>query len=524
MKLNAGRWGQCTKSPNGRTYFHYRDSTFLNSLIDENDSNVALEFNSISISPQKTLASLPNFNQSYFNTPSVDFAFNYDCTTNIISFEGRDTFYADSFNWRAQKAFGFTSYSSKNKNPKITFADTGIFDVAFIATKGSRSDTVSKRITIYPKIEKDFLGKDSMYKSDALFNLVLKTPLNMHCISWQDSSSSPTFTIDTTGVFSVTVTNKAFCTVSDTITITRCVNSLPKPILMRDKDTLKTLSSIADSFVWYRNGIIISITKDTFIELNDTGAYKISASKQGYCNNMSDAFNYPCLIGLIEPILYLSTDTIFVRHIEADSFVWYRNNIKFTFTIDSFILPSDTGTFKVDAYTDKFCHSTSKPLYVHCLDRLTTPDIYLSRDTLYAEVSQADSFLWYRNGKNIMTTKEAFIKISDTGTYYVEAVKKLNCKRRSSILLVSEIKTSLKSIIQNNIKIFPNPADETISIEIDEFAEFEIRLYDFEGRLQYEGNTSGVMTILKIEEFTQGLYLIELINNKTLYYYKILIR
>ncbi|MEN9344988.1 MAG: hypothetical protein RLZZ60_457 [Bacteroidota bacterium] len=524
MKLNAGRWGQCTKSPNGKTYFHYRDSTFLNSLIDENDSNVALEFNSISISPQKTLASLPNFNQSYFNTPSVDFAFNYNCTTNIISFEGRDTFYADSFNWRIQKVFGFSLYSSKYKNPKITFTDTGMYDVAFIATKGSRSDTVSKRITIYPKIDKDFLGRDSMYKSNTLFNLVLKTPLNMHCISWHDSSSSPAFTANTTGVFSVTITNKAFCIINDTITITRCENSLPKPILMRDKDTLKTLSSIADSFVWYRNGNMISTTRDTFIVLNDTGTYMVSASKQGFCNNMSDVFNYPCLIGLTVPIIYLKTDTIFATHGEADSFVWYRNNIKYTSTIDSFLLLSDTGTFEVDAYRDKFCHSTSKPLYVHCLDRLAIPVIYLSRDTLYATVSLADSFLWYRNGKNIKSTKEAFIKISDTGTYYVEATKALNCNRRSSFLLVSEINTSLQSIIQKNIKIFPNPADETISIEIDEFVEFDIRLYDIEGRLQYEGNTSGAMTILNIEEFKQGLYLIELSNNQTLHYYKILIQ
>lgn len=467
---------------------------------------------------------LCNFNQSYFYTPSIDFAYSYDCITNSISFEGRDTFYADSFNWKARMVFGSTSYSSSKKNPKITFTDTGLYEITFIATKGNRSDTVIKRITIYPRIDGDFLGRDTMYRSDVPFSLVLKTPPDMHCIRWNDSSSSPTFTADTTGIYIATITNKAFCTVSDTIIVTRCENSLPKPVLWRDNDTLKTHFSIADSFIWYRNGNQVSITKDTFILLNDTGTFMVTASKQGHCDNAGDVFNYPCIPGLAIPTIHLQKVTIIANHSEADSFVWYRNGQVYLSGTDSFILPDDTGTFRVEAYLDKYCHTTSKGIHVTCLDKMTTPGIRLSRDTLYATGTQADSFAWYRNGQKIKITKEEFIKLSDTGTYRVEAIRNRYCSKISESLLINKFDVGFKRLSSGNIGIYPNPADETLTIVTLVENGFIIRLYDSEGRLVLENTSEGSVTTLNVVEFTQGLYHLELNNYQTTYHYKILIQ
>ena len=144
-----------------------------------------------------------------------------------------------------------------------------------------------KIITIYPKINKQFLGKDTFYGIGTSINKTLKTPLGMHCQIWQDSSGLTSFFTDTAGIYICKVTNKSFCEVTDTIVITECINSLTTPSLYRSRDTLYTYQQLADSFVWYRNNVQYRITKEPFIRLIDTGIYRVEAARNGYCNKSS---------------------------------------------------------------------------------------------------------------------------------------------------------------------------------------------------------------------------------------------
>src|SRR5690606_29297298 len=181
IKLSSGSWGQSSRTSNGKIVFHKMDSSNLCAIKFENTDTPKVDFNYISIFPRKTLASIPNFNQSYFYTPSIDFAYDYNCLQNTLSFEGRDTFYADSFHWQTRKVYGAVESSAYIKKPIISFQDTGMYEIRFIATKGSRSDTVVKQLEIHSKLEKDFLGRDTMYSSDVPFSLQLNVPSGMHC-------------------------------------------------------------------------------------------------------------------------------------------------------------------------------------------------------------------------------------------------------------------------------------------------------------------------------------------------------
>ena len=265
-------------------------------------------------------------------------------------------------------------------------------------------------------------------------------------------------------------------------------------------------------------------TKDTFLVLQDTGLYTVTAIKQGYCNSSSDAFHYPCIPGLALPYIYLGKDTLFVSHAEADSFIWYRNGQFYAAGRDSIILLSDTGLFTATALKSKYCRASSEPLFVACLDKLLSLIIWLSKDTLFAIQNQADSFVWYRNGQKLKTSKEAFIKLTDTGIYYAEAIKKLHCTRSSASLHVSELKTNLNNVSKNNVRIYPNPADESFTIETESDDLFMVRLYDYEGKMVFEKQTDTNKAKLDISTLTQGLYIIELSNYKTLFHYKIAIQ
>ena len=240
---------------------------------------------------QNTNIDLPNFNQSYFYTPSIDYKYELNCISNNIQFWGKDTFKATTYNWQIKK-FGKTAEANYTlKNISHTFLDTGKYQVRYIASNGNRHDTVIKTITLYPIVNKHFLGNDTMYAQGTLISRVLKAPLGMHCQLWQDGSGLSTYTADTVGVYTCKITNQSFCEITDTIVISSCNNSLTTPSIYRNRDTLYTYQTQADSFVWFRNNVQYRITKSPFMPITDTGVYRVEAAKKGYCNKSSNTYN-----------------------------------------------------------------------------------------------------------------------------------------------------------------------------------------------------------------------------------------
>jgi len=232
---------------------------------------------------------LPNFNQSYFYTPSIDYKYELNCISNNIQFWGNDTFNATTHLWQIKKQGKSAEGNYTTKNFSHTFSDTGKYEIRYIASNGSRQDTVIKTITLHPKINKHFLGKDTAYAQGTTISKLLKVPADMHCQLWQDSSGLSTFTAVTAGVFICKVTNQSFCEVTDTVVISECINNLTTPSIYRSRDTLFTYQALADSFVWFKNNVQYRITKEPFIKLTDTGNYRVEAAKKGHCNRSSAA-------------------------------------------------------------------------------------------------------------------------------------------------------------------------------------------------------------------------------------------
>ncbi len=294
-KFKMGNVIQSVQSAsNGIIYLTYFDSSYL-TAIDNANQYVISGINPLkkdSIYPQRNMFGLPNFIQSYFFTPTVDFAYNYDCISNSVKFEGRDTFYATSHNWQIKKSNKQIEATYTTKNISHYFADTGNYQISYIAIKGSRNDTIIKTIYIYPKITKQYLGNDTSFASGSLINKQLKAPYGMHCQIWlKDGSSLSTYNADTVGVFICTAISQSFCAVIDTMVITECINNLTIPSIYRSNDTLYTYHQLADSFVWYKNNVQYLITKQPFIKLTDTSTYRVEAAKKGHCNRSSLEYN-----------------------------------------------------------------------------------------------------------------------------------------------------------------------------------------------------------------------------------------
>ncbi len=156
---------------------------------------------------------LPNFVQSYFNTPG----FNYKnaCFSEQTQFESYNLSDVDSIYWN----FDDNDTFSRDFHPSHTFSDTGIYQVQAIFYQSCVIDTVVREITIYPPMEKPYLGKDTTicYGSP----LMLSTPFSATHYLWNDSthSTSSKITVHEGGTYILQVADINGCSNSDTIEV-----------------------------------------------------------------------------------------------------------------------------------------------------------------------------------------------------------------------------------------------------------------------------------------------------------------
>jgi hypothetical protein len=266
------------------------DSSHLALIINTNSYDIIdLSTEGISLNGGKGSNGLPNFNQSYFHTPSVNFTVKLNCVLNTIQFYGQDTFNANTHNWKISKQ-GSTSMTLNLKSPLITFDDTGVFTVSYIASNGTISDTVIKTIDILPKTDRHFLGNDTGWCEQLDASITLQAPSGMYCYEWSNGSTESSITVDTTGIYWAKIVTPNFCVLYDTITI--AIDSIPNiPSIYKDNDTLKT-DAIAERYQWLKDGIPTG-TNSTSLFLNDTGVYSLKIISNGGCYAISDTIHIP---------------------------------------------------------------------------------------------------------------------------------------------------------------------------------------------------------------------------------------
>jgi gliding motility-associated-like protein len=262
-------------APNGKIYWSMNDSLYLSAIEEPNKSGDScnLNFRSLYLNGKKCAYGLPTFNQSEFYTPSINYSYEMNCTKSSIQFWGKDTFGASSHTWHSRKQYGVNSYSliGSTKDINYTFADTGTYEVRYIASNGTRSDTVTKSITLYDKIKPNFLGNDTIFVRQHQLN----APFSSRCATWyfgsQDSTvgGGNTFIAQTLGTYICQITNQAFCQATDTIVLSNCFDSLPKKLFssidsiqcfnqqqFAVKNNIKPQNN--NQYSWYLNNVLVS--------------------------------------------------------------------------------------------------------------------------------------------------------------------------------------------------------------------------------------------------------------------------
>jgi hypothetical protein len=305
-------WGELQFSPTGKILLANHDKNYLSAILYPDKKGLDCSFvdTFLNLKYGKSQRGLPNFNASYFYTPSIDFAYTEDCWGHTYQFEGRDTFDADGYKWIFEKT-GYRD-SILTKNCTYTFPDTGKWQVSHIAWNSNRADTVTKTLTIRPKWQEDVLGKDTFYcarspfdSAQGDFTLTLQAPPDMHCVHWNgeepnldetlgpildyDHFHTDTFIVDTAGIYIVKLTNKTFCQMYDTITV-REVPNPQKPKIQRNGHLLESSVS-AHEYRWFLDGQAVEQASNPTYDPNQNGYWQVQLiSEYGCESELSDSF------------------------------------------------------------------------------------------------------------------------------------------------------------------------------------------------------------------------------------------
>lgn len=276
--------------PDGNIYLFGHDSLFLGRIVNPDSANARFEGRGLYLGGQRSEYGSPNFLQSIFYTPSIDFRYKYDCTENTVSFDGLDTFNSTNHLWKVKKKFSNQGQSIYNgKQLSVTFQDSGIYTINYIASNSNTTDSIGKEITILSGVKKDFLGKDTAFCKNSVYHVkanAISSP-DVHSYQWSTGDTSRSIDISSSGAYSVIVTLKSVCQVLDTIT----VSEIPVPAktnITRTGDTLSLTPTVSDSVAWYRDGVFLSSDHSGRLTVEEKGRYYARVFNAQGCFSSSD--------------------------------------------------------------------------------------------------------------------------------------------------------------------------------------------------------------------------------------------
>ncbi len=243
----------------------------------------------------------------------------------------------------------------------------------------------------------------------------------------------------------------------------------------------------------------------TNVTLADSGIYFVTATVNG-CESSSDttlvnvnalpnanAWNDTTLCVGIKDTLHASGGI---------SYLWSNNNT----TPDIIVGVASTTIFYVSVTGANGCIAIDS---VKVTVDKPMPTIICDSDIIICNQSYSH-YQWYYNNVSLFGQHDSICNSVGTGTYYVEVVDSLDCNGISDSCYIS-IPVSINSLIQNNIDIYPNPANDNLTVEYPVIADNEmVSIYNIQGNLILQLPIFRVKTDINISDIEKGLYFLRL--------------
>ncbi|GEM_PF-3555176 len=161
------------------------------------------------------------------------------------------------------------------------------------------------------------------------------------------------------------------------------------------------------------------------------------------------------------------------------------------------------GLYQLEVRDGAGCRDSSE---VITLSVLPAPDAVITRqnDTLFT--GTFSSYQWFRNNNILMGANQQFYRPTQNGDYRVLVSNADNCTDTSAAFV--HFMTSVAETGEENIKVWPNPAINLITVSLQDPAPATLSLLDIRGRVCLRASPGELQ--LKTGELTRGLYLLRI--------------
>jgi predicted outer membrane repeat protein len=232
---------------------YYTSGTYIDTIVNTNGCDSVVTMNLTILTVQSSIFSLT------LNTTSCDDSL-------VISANAFDTYLWNS---------GDTSQST-------VLYSSGYQTVTVTDFNGCSSlDSVDVTLFQSPVFS---LGNDTAFCGDS----VLLTAFQGNSFYWSTGDTIHYTTIDSTGSYSLLISDSNGCTASDTVYLT-LLSNISTPILTRSNDTIT--SGLGGSHIWFRDNEEIINETDSFILINgESGAFRaINVDSNGCLSDTSNS-------------------------------------------------------------------------------------------------------------------------------------------------------------------------------------------------------------------------------------------
>ena len=140
--------------------------------------------------------------------------------------------------------------------------------------------------------------------------------------------------------------------------------------------------------------------------------------------------------------------------------------------------------------------------------------------------TDASSWLWEFGDINTSTEENPVHAYVSAGTYQVKLYIENSINSWDTIsynITVSDI-SGINNIVKDFFKIYPNPASETIHIDIQDITSYDLQISDITGKILFNQSVTGNKYAINISDYKPGIYIIRLENNKEILTKKIIIK
>ena len=307
---------------------------------------------------------------------------------------------------------------------------------------------------------------------------------------WQDNSTQQTFTVEESGLYSVTVTDNNGCAGYDEVYIT----------------FLETLDVYVSSLVSPTSKCFNNTSQPVTVELTNRGSKTFTTGEK------------------IEISYRIGTDQPKKEELTFTSNFAQNSKLQYTFNGNEL---QNTGSYTFTCYTtiagDKG-DSTTFNVSIY-----TKPNLNLGPDTLKTSlpyVLQSGignvSYLWNTGATS------ASITVSQHGKYWLRVTDANSCAASDTIVIWWPVSAEIISGINAKIKLFPNPVKDELNVWIEsEKAEaYTLELINPQGLIVHKQQTipsDKIMDVIQVEKLTPGMYMLRVSTNKGSGVFKVIV-